>query len=163
MKVCIIAFALLALLPATSFAQGTKADAIVGFWYTKNHHTQFDIYKCGKDYCGKISYLRHPDYPLSDKNGLAGQPKRDRHNPDPRLRKRTLLGLPLLSGFRYRGHDLWAGGKIYDPNDGGKYSCKIWLAGNNRLKLRGYIGFSLFGETETWVRGKQKIPPRPGR
>ncbi len=152
MKVWVIGPVLLAVLLWTSFAHAAGGNAILGFWYTQNHDTQFKLYKCWMDYCGKISYMRHPDYSLTKKGGLAGRPRLDIHNPDPLLRNRPLLGLPLLEGFRYVGHDLWEGGKIYDPDNGKKYSCKIWLAGNNRLKLRGYIGFSLFGETETWVR-----------
>lgn len=152
MKVWFIAPVLLGIFLGTAFAHGAAGDAILGFWNTQDRDTQFEIYECGMQYCGKISYLREPNYSPADKDGPAGLPRLDSHNPDPLLRKRTLLGLPLLEGFRYTGENLWEGGKIYDPEDGRKYSCKIWLDGKNRLKLRGYMGFSLFGQTETWVR-----------
>jgi uncharacterized protein (DUF2147 family) len=152
MKAWIIGSALLAVLLWTSFALGSNGDAILGVWNTRDRDTRFEIYKCGTQYCGKISYLREPNHSPANKEGLAGLPRLDTHNPDPRLRNRTLVGLPLLEGFRYMGNNLWEGGKIYDPEDGRKYGCKIWLEGKSRLKLRGYLGISLFGRTETWVR-----------
>ena len=152
MKSRITASAMFAVLVWMSFAYGADGNAIVGFWNTQDRDTRFEIYKCGLEYCGRISYLREPNYSPADKDGVAGRPKCDSHNPDPRLRKRTLLGLPLLEGFRFAGGGTWEGGKIYNPEDGGKYSCKIWLDEKNQLKLKGYIGFSLLGRTETWVR-----------
>lgn len=133
-------------------AYGAGADAILGLWSTMDREAQFEIYKCGEEYCGRISYLREPNYPSTDKQGLAGLPKIDLENPEPRLRERPLLGLPLLEGFRYMGGNAWEGGRIYNPEDGLKYRCKLRLDGENRLEVRGYIGFSLLGQTETWVR-----------
>jgi uncharacterized protein (DUF2147 family) len=143
---------LFAALLGTSLAYGAGGDAILGFWNTREHDARFMIYKCGTKYCGKISSLRDPNYSADNKEGLAGLPRRDIHNPDPKLRKRTLVGLPLLSGFHYSGHNLWEGGQIYDPDDGKEHSAMIWLDGKKQLKLRGYLGFSFFGRTETWVR-----------
>jgi len=135
-----------------AYGDGTNGDAIVGSWSTMDREARFDLYKCGSEYCGKISYLQKPNYPPMEKQGLAGLPKTDRNNPDPQLRERHLLGLPLLEGFRYTGDNLWEGGRIYNPEDGRKYRCKLWLDGENRLKLRGYVGMSLLGKTETWIR-----------
>jgi uncharacterized protein (DUF2147 family) len=133
-------------------AYGADADTILGSWSTMDGEAQFEIYKCGTEYCGKISYLKEPNYPSTEKKGLAGHPKMDLENPDPLLRTRSLLGLPLLEGFRYMGGNAWEGGRIYNPEDGLKYRCKLWLDGENRLNVRGYVGFSLLGRTETWVR-----------
>ena len=41
-------------------------------------------------------------------------------------------------------------GTIYDPKSGKTYSCKMTIDGN-KLKIRGYIGISLFGRTEVWT------------
>jgi len=119
---------------------------------TMDREAQFEIYKCGAEYCGKICYLKEPNYPSTEKQGLAGLPKIDLENPDPLLRRRPLLGLPLLEGFRYPGDNKWEGGTIYNPEDGIKYRCRLWLDGENQLKVRGYVGFSLLGRTETWIR-----------
>ncbi|MFZ5907440.1 MAG: DUF2147 domain-containing protein [Nitrospirota bacterium] len=49
------------------------------------------------------------------------------------------------------GEDQWEGGKIYDPQNGKTYSCKIKLEGQ-KLRVRGFIGFSLLGRTAVWTR-----------
>ena len=49
--------------------------------------------------------------------------------------------------------DGWNGGFVLDPNDGKTYQCVIRLVeGGNKLEVRGYIGLSLFGRTQTWQR-----------
>ncbi len=48
--------------------------------------------------------------------------------------------------------DVWDDGEIVDPANGKVYSCKISLDGNDKLNVRGYFGFSLFGRTQTWFR-----------
>ena len=47
------------------------------------------------------------------------------------------------------------GGTILDPDNGTDYRCKIEVINNGkRLKVRGYIGISLFGRTQIWIREK---------
>jgi uncharacterized protein (DUF2147 family) len=49
--------------------------------------------------------------------------------------------------------DEWDGGFILDPDNGKTYRCVIRVVGEgNKLEVRGYIGFSLFGRTQTWQR-----------
>ncbi len=133
-------------------ALGAEADAIVGLWNTAENDARIEIYKCGTQYCGKISYLQEPNYPPDDKGGMAGLPLVDRNNPNPELRQRPLVGLKFMEGFRYKGDHTWEGGRIYNAEDGKIYHAKIKLAEGNRLMLRGYWGISLLGRTETWVR-----------
>jgi uncharacterized protein (DUF2147 family) len=47
--------------------------------------------------------------------------------------------------------DYWSYGHIVDPASGKVYKCNIWLEGND-LKVRGYIGISVLGRTQTWHR-----------
>ncbi len=89
---------------------------------------------------------------LGSATGDSGRADRDEKNPDPALRNRPLTGLNIFSGFRYDGDDTWSGGRIYDPNSGNTYRCKIQLLDSNTLKVRGFIGVSLFGRTEIWKR-----------
>ncbi len=44
------------------------------------------------------------------------------------------------------------GGKILDPASGKEYSCKVELEGVDKLKVRGYIGYSWLGRTQYWYR-----------
>jgi uncharacterized protein (DUF2147 family) len=63
-----------------------------------------------------------------------------------------MKGLLILSGVRRNG-DVWSGGEILDPDIGKVYRAKLRLAdGGKKLLVRGYIGFSLLGRTETWIR-----------
>ena len=135
-----------------SVAHGAERNAILGAWNTPNDKAKVKIFRCGDDFCGKIIALKQPDYPADDKQGMAGKPKVDRHNPDPALRSRPVCGLQIMKGFSYAGGDSWVGGRIYDPASGKTYKCKLKLATPHRLKVRGYIGISLFGRTETWTR-----------
>lgn len=89
---------------------------------------------------------------------IAGSPNDDEErefddrNPDPSLRNRRLQGLTIMTGFRYDDDGRWTGGKVYDPNTGKTYKCTVTLLDDNTLKIRGYIGVSLFGRSETWTR-----------
>jgi uncharacterized protein (DUF2147 family) len=135
-------------------AGAVDADSVIGFWNTQDHDALFEIYRCGSLYCGRISSLEEPNYPLTDKL-MPGMPKVDRHNPNPALRNRTLVGLPLIFGFHYEGDNSWQG-KIYNPENGETYRCNFSMAGEDRLKVRGYIGIPLLGRTQTWTRFSDK-------
>ena len=87
-----------------------------------------------------------------DESGNRGPSDKDKLNPDPALRDRLLLGLTIMDGLTYAGGGKWKNGRIYDPNSGKTYKCKLTLVDENTLELRGYIGFSLLGRTETWMR-----------
>lgn len=76
----------------------------------------------------------------------------DEHNPDPALRQRPLRGLTILTGFDLADDGSWREGRIYDPNSGKTYRGTITPVDANTLKLRGYVGISLFGRTDTWRR-----------
>ena len=53
--------------------------------------------------------------------------------------------------FRGYKSDAWDGGRILDTASGKIYRCKLWRKGAT-LQVRGYIGFSLFGRSQTWRR-----------
>jgi uncharacterized protein (DUF2147 family) len=63
-----------------------------------------------------------------------------------------LLGMGILWGLTKDGEE-WSGGLILDPDNGKTYKSKIKLEGaGGTLTVRGYIGFSLLGRSQTWVR-----------
>lgn len=65
-----------------------------------------------------------------------------------------LVGMKIFWGLKQKG-DQWEGGKIFDPKTNKEYKCKISLGDNpDELKVRGFIGFSLMGRTQTWYRVK---------
>jgi uncharacterized protein (DUF2147 family) len=67
-------------------------------------------------------------------------------------RNQPVLGLTVLTGLRRDG-ERYTGGRILDPDTGIVYSCRMILVdGGQRLEVRGYIGWSLFGRTQSWRR-----------
>ncbi|WP_353189508.1 DUF2147 domain-containing protein [Pandoraea pnomenusa] len=63
-----------------------------------------------------------------------------------------MLGMQILSGMRKDG-DAYSGGKILDPENGKEYSCKMTVTDDGKkLDVRGFIGISLLGRTQTWNR-----------
>jgi len=63
-----------------------------------------------------------------------------------------LMNLVILTGLKSDGKSKYVNGKIYDPKSGKTYSAKAELTNNNTLALRGFIGVSLVGRTDTWIR-----------
>lgn len=128
----------------------THADASLGQWYTTDQEAKVEITKTHGKYYGKIVWLKEPLYPEEDEE--AGQPKRDRNNPDEVRRSERILGLTVLKNFVFDGSSAWKKGTVYDPDNGKTYKCTIWLGEEDSLMVRGYIGFSLIGRTEVWTR-----------
>lgn len=64
---------------------------------------------------------------------------------------KPIEGMNILWNVTKNGNE-WSGGQIMDPKDGKVYSVKLWLEGNNQLKVRGFFGVSLLGRTQTWYR-----------
>lgn len=69
----------------------------------------------------------------------------ERHN-------KPVVGMAIMWGVKKDG-DVWDGGRILDPHNGKVYKVKLSMEDNGRkLDVRGYIGWSLFGRTQTWIR-----------
>lgn len=61
-------------------------------------------------------------------------------------------GLRIMSGLHANG-DRWTGGTIVDAETGTVYKCSIKpLPDGQHVEVRGFVGISLFGRTETWTR-----------
>ena len=138
------------LVSVTVFA--ANADDILGVWFNGEKDAKIEIGKCAEKYCGKIIWLKEPNYPGGSKDGTPGTPKLDHNNPDPALKKAPIIGLSIVHEFSYAGENLWKDGKVYDPKNGKTYKGKMTLVAPAQLDLRGYIGISLLGRTTTWTR-----------
>ena len=65
---------------------------------------------------------------------------------------RPVTGMVVVRRMKKDG-DEYTGGDILDPKNGSVYRCKMRLVDQGRkLSVRGYLGFSLFGRTQTWIR-----------
>ncbi|NQU35554.1 MAG: DUF2147 domain-containing protein [Bacteroidetes bacterium] len=131
-------------------AQDVNPDAVLGKWNTIDDETGrkksvVEIYKEGDKLYGKIVELfRLPD---EDPDPICDDCDED----DPRYNQKV-LGMVILEGLEW-DEDEWDDGTIMDPKNGKVYSCKLWIKDGD-LQVRGYLGFSLIGRSQTWIRDK---------
>lgn len=117
---------------------------IIGTWLTEDQTAKVRIFENDNRYFGKIIWLKE--------SGTDGKDLLDENNPDQPLRNRPLIGVEILTNFRYDGNQKWSGGEIYEPRHGHVSSGKLKLSSTNQLEVRGYIGLPIFGSTEVWTR-----------
>src|SRR5258705_4926769 len=147
MKQRIASLILIASLISLAAHSQNKADDIIGIWLTGGKEpAKIQVYKSGEKFYGKIIWLKNPTE--------NGKQRMDGNNPVKEKQSNPIIGLVMLTGFKFDGDDEWKGGDIYDPENGKTYSSYIYLKDKNTLKVRGYVGISLFGRTETWIRTK---------
>lgn len=141
MKKHLLFIVVLLLLSTCAWAQKLSP---IGIWTNEEGKARFEIYKCGDKLCGKLVTLTEP---LRN-----GKPKVDENNPERKLQNRPLLGLEFMKGFEYVGSNKWDDGTIYDPESGKTYSCYMKMISKDKMEVKGYIGISLIGRTQTWAR-----------
>lgn len=117
----------------------STADKIIGVYWSPDKDGKISIYKKNAKYYGKSVESKTPE--LKDVN-----------NPNPALRNKVVLGQDVFFDFVYEDGE-YINGTIYNPLDGNIYNAKMWLD-EGKLKLRGYVGISLFGVTKTMERVK---------
>ncbi len=141
----------LAVLAAAGAVTGTRAQQqppVLGRWLSQSGKGVIEIFPCADKLCGRLVWIADP---IRD-----GAPATDRNNPDPVLKRRPLCGLVMLGDFVPTGPGRWGDGWIYSPENGKTYRATMTLDGA-ALKLRGYVGIPLFGETQTWTRADPKL------
>lgn len=118
-----------------------KADAFGGLWLTENGKAVVELAPCPEQsICGSIYWLRED------------AKQYDYMNPDPAQRQRPICGLKFLGGFRADGLASWEGGSIYKIDDGDTYHAEMSINDDGTLHLRGHIGVSFIGKSQTWTR-----------
>jgi uncharacterized protein (DUF2147 family) len=124
-----------------------QSQNVIGKWKTVDDETGkpksvVEIYeKSGKIY-GKIIEILEADKRNKVCEECTGE---DRNKP--------ILGMVIIKGLRKDGKE-YNDGQILDPKNGKLYKCFITLEGNDKLKLRGYVGVAMFGRTQYWSRVK---------
>ncbi len=148
LTVLILVTAAFASVPALSVAAAATAapDSPVGQWKTVDHKTGqaraiVAIREVNGELHGRVVKLFHPPAPHPLCLKCAGA-----------LKNQPVLGMRILWGMRQDGNQ-WSGGQILDPENGDIYRCTMSVEnGGSELDVRGYIGVSIFGRTEKWVR-----------
>ncbi len=69
-------------------------------------------------------------------------------------RDKPVMGMQIMRGMKPDGAR-WDGGEILDPENGETYRCTMRLEdGGRKLVVRGFVGISLFGRSQTWIRAE---------
>ncbi len=134
-----IPFAAAAALALATPASGQLpgASRIDGTYLDEGGYVEITVAPCGAARCGTITrIIRH-------KPGETGL---DRHNDDPALRDRPILGLTILQNLRW-DDGAWRG-RVYNPEDGGTYRVAVKPGDGGGLEVRGCIAF--FCQTQFW-------------
>lgn len=133
------------MLASNAFAQATSP---VGRWTTIDDETKkpksvIAIWEENGKLFGKIEKLFLEPNEKQD-------PVCDKCQGD--LKDKPILGMTILRDLK-KDDDEWTGGTVLDPANGKTYKCKIAVEdGGKKLKVRGYVGLSLLGRTQHWVR-----------
>ncbi|WP_043902615.1 DUF2147 domain-containing protein [Helicobacter cetorum] len=110
------------------------------FLNAKSSYVEFFEYK-GKFYAYGIS------------NADGSNARKDKNNPDPRLRNRSDKGVVFLSDLTQVGHRYYKGGKAYNFYDGRTYYVKVVQNDNGDLEFTpSYDKWGYVGKTFTWKR-----------
>ena len=143
--------AMLVMVSSTGFAQ----SRVMGTWLTASGVAKVQIGPCSNPsagaLCGFIVGLINPKGP--DGQVVAPEVATDYRNADPSLRSRKVIGMPLIWGFKATSDpNVFEGGQIYNGENGKIYNANISLQPDGKLRLRGYVGSPIFGETQVWTR-----------
>lgn len=123
------------------------SQSVVGKWKTIDDETGkaisvVEIYEKGGKIYGKVHDIIDP----KDRNKICS-------NCTGEDKDKPIMGLTVIKGLVKDGAE-YNSGKILDPKYGRLYKCFINLESKDKLKVRGYIGISLFGRTQYWHRIK---------
>ena len=136
---------LVLLLGSPVWAQDTS---LVGVWKsidykTKKERSIIRISEVNGQLEGVVEKVY--DQPGDDPAHLCKECKGD-------LKDKPIVGMKILRGLKKEGA-AWTGGEILDPKTGRVYKAKITPSKDGKsLDVRGFIGVSLIGRTQTWLR-----------
>ena len=121
-----------------------------GVWLSEDKRGAIEIYQCEDKLCGRLVWF---DLPAgTDRRSIV-----DAHNPDAALRTRPLCRLTIMGNFAAAGANSWDHGWIYNPDNGATYHAEMSVVDISLLKVRGYVGIPLLGQTQTWTRAPSDL------
>jgi uncharacterized protein (DUF2147 family) len=148
MRSVLVLLAVLASVSGTVLADKERQnkEAVYGIWATSG--TMIEVAATGESLSARIIALKHPHWREKDGVGRIGEPKTDLHNPDESQHNKRMVGLEMLQDYEFR-KGKWRG-KLYLPTNGSKWTSTARIK-NGELQLRGYIGVSMFGKTQSFA------------
>jgi uncharacterized protein (DUF2147 family) len=143
---CVAAVAVM--LAGGTFAQAPAAD-VAGVWIDHTGQGAVEIGPCSNlvgnlggnpgsnRVCGRVVWLKNPEH-----KSVSGK---------------RICGSQVLGDLRKDGRNLWDAGWIYNPEGEERFSAYLELANADTLRVTGYLGFKLLGETFTWKRATTRL------
>ncbi len=124
-----------------------SAQGVTGKWKTIDDETGeeksiVEVYEQNGKIYGKIVEILNPARKNAKCDKCTGADK-----------GKPMLGLVIIKGLTKDGNE-YTDGKILDPLKGKLYSCTIKLESKDKLDVRGYVGMSFIGRSQTWTRVK---------
>ncbi|WEK43599.1 MAG: DUF2147 domain-containing protein [Candidatus Sphingomonas colombiensis] len=115
----------------------SAAEPIAGRYFTADGSGIIAVAPCNTAMCGKLATIVKP---------TPGGPTTDVKNPDPALRSRPFLGMPILLSLTDQGKD-WRG-EIYDPRRGKTFKSIVTRNVDGSLNVQGCV--AMFCQTQVW-------------
>jgi uncharacterized protein (DUF2147 family) len=123
--------------PAVSAIEASEPSP-VGEWLVEDGEASIRIEKCGNNLCGVVA-------------GAKNWNETDRKNPNPELRNRPIIGIPILLDMKPTKSNRWEG-RAYNSKNGQTYTANISLNNSQSLRVEGCVfgGFVCGGQN--WTR-----------
>ena len=141
----------LTLLPTALWA----ASPVVGKWKTIDDETGkprsvVEITQDGDIFKGHVSEIINPDKPNPTCEKCSGDKK-----------DKPIVGLEIIWDMKETKKDAeWSKGQILDPKNGKSYNCILKIKEDGqKLEVRGFVGLSLFGRSQTWLKDTPTATP----
>ena len=148
-------FLVAALIMAGASSASAQSPSVMGTWLTSTKSAEVRIAPCPNPangpICGTIVKLLVAKGP--DGKVVSPDEATDIHNADPALRSRKVVGMMLLHDFKKTNDpNAFDEGTIYNGENGKTYKANVGLQSDGTLRVRGYVGSAMFGETQVWTR-----------
>jgi uncharacterized protein (DUF2147 family) len=128
-------------------AETPKADLVCGKWLSEKKDFLVLVYRDGNTFKGKTLWFKNKD------TSKAMDEWTDKHNPDPTLRSRKVLGLNILTDLTYNPESgSWENGKIYDTSNGRFWSAYVRINKDGTLKVTAFWTFKFISRSVTFTR-----------
>jgi uncharacterized protein (DUF2147 family) len=100
----------------------------IGLWLAKDG-AHVSITACSDALCAVLVSTKSPNDPAT------GAPWTDKHNSNPALRSRPLVGVAVLMGMQSNGSGKWSG-HLYNTDDGKTYSGNLIEIDQKQFELK---------------------------
>jgi uncharacterized protein (DUF2147 family) len=140
---------------AGSSAASAQSGSVLGTWLVASKAAHVQIAPCPNPADGPIcgTIVKLLEAKNADGKDVDPATATDVNNADPSLRRRKIVGIVLIHDFKKTNDpNAFEEGTIYNGENGKTYKANIRLQPDGTLRLRGYIGSTMFGETQIWTR-----------